>query len=126
MSNNRKIVGIGGIFFKSEDIEKLQKWYKDYLGFSDIEPWGKVFKWKESDSRKDNYTVWGSFKADTDYFEPSDKPYMINYIVQDLEIFCQELKEDGIDVTDIEIHEQGKFAWLVDPDGTKLELWEPA
>ena len=125
MSNKRKIIGVGGIFFKSEDTEKLQKWYKDHLGFNDVEPWGKVFNWKESDSGKENYTVWGSFKADTEYFEPSKKPYMINYIVEDLELFCKELKEDGIAVTDIELHEQGKFAWVVDPEGTKLELWEP-
>lgn len=125
MSNKRKVVGIGGIFFKSDDTEKLQKWYKDNLGFSDVEPWGKVFEWKENETQKDNYTVWGSFKADTNYFEPSKKPFMINYIVEDLEIFCKELKESQIDVTEIEVHDEGKFAWLVDPEGTKIELWEP-
>jgi len=125
MKNKRKVIGIGGIFFKSSNVEKLQEWYKKYLGFENVENWGKVFELKQENSSKEHYTVWGTFKDDTQYFNPSDKPYMINYVVEDLLFLVKELKKNNIEVSEIETHDQGKFAWLVDPEGTKIELWEP-
>lgn len=125
MSDKKKVIGIGGIFFKSSNVEKLQEWYKKYLGFEDLENWGKVFETECKDSNKGYYTVWGTFKDDTKYFDPGNKPYMINYIVEDLEWVTEELKKDNIEISEIEVHDEGKFAWLVDPEGTKLELWEP-
>lgn len=122
MADRRKVIGIGGVFIKSSNVEKLQEWYKKHLGFEDVESWGKVFEWKQKDSTKEHYTVWGTFNADTKHF---DKPYMINYIVEDLEWLTGELKKDNIEISEIEVHDQGKFAWLTDPEGTKIELWEP-
>lgn len=125
MGTKRKVIGIGGVFFKSSNVEKLQEWYKKHLGFENVENWGKVFEWKKENSSKENYTIWGTFKDDTKYFNPSEKPYMINFIVEDIESLIEELKKDNVEVSEIETHDQGKFAWLVDPEGTKIELWEP-
>ncbi|MBY8996783.1 MAG: VOC family protein [Candidatus Thorarchaeota archaeon] len=117
--------GIGGVFFKSEDPKKLQEWYVENLGLKPDEGGYIYFMW--SDLKAPGYTLWAPFPADTKYFEPSTKHSMINFVVDKIEDFVVELKNKGIDVVDkIEKTEQGKFTWLMDPEGNRIELWEPA
>ena len=127
MGNTKnRVVGIGCFFFKTQNKKDLHVWYKEHLGFNKIEDWGTVFERQvEDNSEKTNYTVWGTFSSDTKYFDPSNKSHMINYIVEDLQWLSEQLKKEGVDISEIEEHEEGLFTWLVDPEGTKLELWEP-
>lgn len=120
-----KVLGIGGVFFKSSDPESLQAWYRDRLGF-DLKPWGgAVFLFNRRDKPGVSCTVWSPFKEDTKHFEPSDRPYMVNLRVDDLEGMLAQLREAGARVLDRrEDAENGKFGYVVDPDGTLLELWE--
>ncbi len=123
----KKVTGIGGIFFKSKDPEKMGEWYKTHLGI-DVSPYGAKFDWR-SDENPDakGYTLWTLFKESTKYFEPSGKDFMINYRVDNLEALVAELKKQGVPLLDeIETHEYGKFVHLLDPEGNKIELWEDA
>jgi catechol 2,3-dioxygenase-like lactoylglutathione lyase family enzyme len=116
-----RVIGIGGIFFKARDTAALDDWYRRHLGFA-IEPWGGAIF---ADTGK-GYTVWSPFAQDTAYFRPSDKPYMINLRVDDLDGLLAALRAEGVEVLDRrEEGEQGKFGYVVDPEGTLLELWEP-
>jgi predicted enzyme related to lactoylglutathione lyase len=122
----KRVTGIGGIFFKAQDHESLKAWYGKHLGF-DIKPWGAAFEWVDP-SREDGrgQTVWSIFKADSDYFKPSEKPCMFNYRVADLHALLALLREEGVQVLgQIEESEYGKFGWIMDPEGNKIELWEP-
>lgn len=122
----KKVTGVGGIFFKSEDPEELKKWYSTHLGLQTDE-YGTNFEWRQaSDSTKKGFTQWSPFSANTTYFEPSEKDFMINYRVADLEALVKLLKEEGVTVLDeIEVYEYGKFVHIMDPEGNKIELWEP-
>ena len=122
----KKVTGVGGIFFKSEDPEKLKEWYSTHLGLQTDE-YGTNFEWRQaSDSTKKGFTQWSPFSAKTTYFEPSEKDFMINYRVADLEALVKLLKEEGVRVLDeIEVYEYGKFVHIMDPEGNKIELWEP-
>lgn len=121
-----KVTGVGGIFFKSKDPEKLKEWYSTHLGLQTDE-YGTNFEWRQaSDSTKKGFTQWSPFSANTTYFEPSEKDFMINYRVADLEALVKLLKEEGVTVLDeIEVYEYGKFVHIMDPEGNKIELWEP-
>src|SRR6185503_5336880 len=103
-------------------------WYGKHLGFP-IEDWGSVFKWKELDNpnaKEPASTSWSPFKNDTDYFNPSQKQFMINYRVENLVELLKALKEEGVTVVgDVQEFPYGKFGWIMDPDGNKIELWEP-
>jgi len=122
----KKVRGIGGIFFKCNDPKVMKEWYDKNLGFGN-EQWGTNFEWRELDSEKKGSTVWSPFSAATKYFEPSAKDYMINYIVEDVVGLVQELKKAGVTVLDeIEDSDYGKFVHILDPEGNKIELWEPA
>ena len=125
----KRVIGIGGVFFKSKDPAALRAWYQKHLGI-DSETWGAVFKWNSEEAKaqgKDFYTAWSPFPEDTKYYAPSEKPFMINYIVADLVALVEALKNEGIElVGDMQDDEFGKFAWIMDPEGNKLELWEPA
>ncbi|HXS36350.1 MAG TPA: VOC family protein [Flavipsychrobacter sp.] len=123
----KKVTGIGGIFFKSNDPEKLKEWYKTNLGF-DIDPYGAKFDWRqEADSAKKGYTLWSPFPDKTKYFEPSSQDFMINYRVENLEALVEELKKDGITILDnIETYDYDKFVHILDVEGNKVELWEPS
>ena len=122
----KKVRGIGGIFFKCNDPKVMKDWYDKNLGFGN-EQWGTNFEWREADSEKKGSTVWSPFPATTKYFEPSAKDYMINYIVEDLAGLVAQLKKDGVTVLDdIEDSDYGKFVHILDPEGNKIELWEPA
>jgi predicted enzyme related to lactoylglutathione lyase len=123
----KRVTGIGGIFFKCKDPEKIKEWYKTHLGFK-IDPYGTKFEWlQEEDSTKKGYTVWSPFPDKTKSFEPSSKDFMINYRVENLEALVEELKKEGVTVLDkIESYgEYGKFVHILDIEGNKVELWEP-
>ena len=128
MSNNEpKVVGVGGIFFKTENTEKTKKWYQENLGFPTDE-WGTMFKSRDIDNPDLlTFLQWSPFDKKTDYFDPSKKDFMINYRVQNIEGFVKILKEKGITVLDeiTEYGEIGKFVHILDPEGNKIELWEP-
>lgn len=122
----KRVIGIGGIFFKSKDSEAARNWYRQHLGI-ESESWGAIFEWRRKENPDDEtYTAWSVFKGDTKYFEPSQQGFMVNYQVEDLEELIQTLKIEGVEVIgEIEESEFGKFGWIIDPDGNKIELWEP-
>ncbi len=121
-----KVTGIGGVFFKCKDPKKITEWYHAHLGLN-TNPYGATFDWYEgSDSTKKGQTQWSPFSETTKYFEPSAKEFMINYRVDDLEALVEELKKQGVTIVDkIEVFEYGKFIHIMDPEGNKIELWEP-
>lgn len=123
----KKVTGIGGIFFKSDDPKKMNEWYAQNLGLP-VQSWGTMFKWRDMENPdKESYTVWSPFAGDTKYFEPSKKEFMINYQVEDLEALVEQLKADGVTFVDeLESSEYGKFVHILDPEGNKIELFEPA
>ena len=122
----KRVTGIGGIFFKCNDPEKVKEWYKTHLGF-DTGPYGTKFDWRQdADSTKKGYTLWTPFSEKTKYFEPSTKDVMINYRVEDLEALVEQLKKEGVTVLDkIETYDYGKFVHILDLEGNKIELFEP-
>lgn len=122
----KRVTGIGGIFFKTEDPQKTKEWYQNHLGI-ESEDWGSLFKWRDYDDKEKICTTsWSPFNKDTDYFGPSQKEYMFNYRVDNLEKLLEELKKEGVEVVGkVEEYEYGKFGWIMDPDGRKIELWEP-
>jgi len=122
-----RVTGIGGVFFKARDAEALCAWYRTHLGM-DIEPWGGVtFRWRDGEaSGREGTTVWTIFPASSDYFGPGDKALMINYRVDDLADVLRHLREEGCDVEEkVDESEYGKFGWVLDPEGNKIELWQP-
>lgn len=122
----KRVTGIGGIFFKTKDTEKTKAWYHKHLGI-ESDQYGGQFVWRDLDNPdKKCYTVWSPFNSDTKYFDPSEKPFMFNYRVENLEKLLEVLKEEGITVVgEIEKYDYGKFGWIMDLDGNKIELWEP-
>ncbi len=126
MEQKKKVTGIGGIFFKSQDPKALNDWYSKNLGLVTNE-YGSMFEFRNSDQPdKKEYLQWSTFNEETTYFQPSEKQFMINYRVENLEDLVKELKENGVTVLDeIETYEYGKFVHIMDPEGNKIELWEP-
>ncbi len=122
----KKVTGVGGIFFKTKDPEKMKEWYNKNLGLVTNE-YGSVFEFRESDRPENKaYSVWSPFKDDTDYFQPSEKEFMINYRVENIEALVVELQKSGVTICDeIETYEYGKFVHILDPENNKIELWEP-
>ena len=124
MKKKGKVIGRGGVFFKTEDPKATKEWYKNNLGFN-TDDWGCTFWWKDNEGKKAS-TQWSPFAEDTNYFEPSKKDFMFNYRVENLVELLEELKENGVTVMDkVEEYDYGKFGWVVDLDGNKIELWEP-
>lgn len=122
-----RVVGIGGIFIKARDPEKLRAWYREHLGL-DIEDWGGMaFSWNRPDGPGENgITIWSVFEDSSEYFAPSPARFMINYIVNDLQAVLAELRSEGCEVdTKTQESEFGKFGWVMDPEGNRIELWEP-
>jgi catechol 2,3-dioxygenase-like lactoylglutathione lyase family enzyme len=122
----KRVTGIGGIFFKSKDPKALGAWYKAHLGI-DVQEWGgAAFRWKSPDNPDGTgTTAWSPFAADTGYFAPSSASFMINYRVDDLHALLAALRAEGVLVEDkVEESEYGKFGWVVDPEGNKVELWQ--
>jgi len=124
----KRVTGIGGVFFKAQDADKLRAWYKEHLGIQVENYGGTVFKWRDVENPEQRGgTVWTIFPAASTYFAPSDKPMMINYRVENLDALLQQLKQEGVTVDEkTEECEYGRFGWILDPEGNRIELWEPA
>lgn len=122
----KRVTGIGGIFFKCKDPGKLREWYKTHLGLS-TNPYGSVFEWKQAgEGNLKGFTQWSPFKETTKYFDPSTKDFMINYRVANLTALVEQLKKEGVTVTDtIASYDYGKFVHILDAENNKIELWEP-
>jgi predicted enzyme related to lactoylglutathione lyase len=122
-----RVVGIGGIFFKARDPDRLRAWYREHLDLAITDWGGVVFEpMTASPAGRAGTTVWSIFPADTTYFEPGTSPFMINYRVEDLDAVLATLRSEGCEVDDrVESSEFGRFGWVVDPEGNRLELWEP-
>jgi predicted enzyme related to lactoylglutathione lyase len=122
-----KVTGIGGVFFKStNDHKALGDWYSRNLGIT-LEPWGgAILKWPDDRANDGGLTVWNVAAKDTKWFAPSGASFMINYRVDNVTELLAQLQQNGVEILKgPESHENGKFAWIVDPDGNKVELWEP-
>ena len=123
----KRVTGIGGIFFKSRDPDALRAWYRRHLGM-DIQEWGGLtFQWNDPAApAPDGATVWSVFDAGSTYFAPSTANFMINYRVEDLHAVLALLRAEGCVVDNkVEESEYGKFGWVMDPDGNRIELWQP-
>lgn len=118
----KRVVGIGGIFFKARDPEALRAWYKAHLGI-DVQAWGgAVFPW----DRPDGATVWSIAPASSAAFAPSPAPFMVNYVVEDLHALLGALRSEGCEVDPkVDASEFGTFGWVMDPEGNRIELWQP-
>ena len=123
----KRVTGIGGIFFKANDPDKLCNWYRLHLGIECEKESGAIFKWRKADDpTSERYTVWSPFPEDTDYFAPSTKPFMINLQVENLDEVLAQLKREGVQVDPkVESYDYGMFGWVMDPEGNRIELWEP-
>jgi predicted enzyme related to lactoylglutathione lyase len=122
----KKVIGVGGIFFKCKDPTKVKDWYKTHLGF-DTNEYGANFEWQEgADTTKKVSLVWSPFSETTKYFEPSTKEFMVNYRVENLVELVEQLKSEGVTFIDsIETYPYGKFVHIMDIEGNKIELYEP-
>ena len=122
----KRVTGLGGVFFKCNDPEKMKRWYRLHLGI-ESDQYGATFEWMDPDGHQEKcYTAWSPFSRDTKYFHPSEKPFMFNYRVDDLEALLEALRKEGVEVVgNVEEFEYGKFAWIMDPEGNKIELWQP-
>ena len=118
-----KVTGVGGIFFKARDPKALADWYAKHLGLTISDFGGAMFA---EDANRPGFVLWSPFKQDTNYFAPSDKPFMVNFRVDDLHALLAQLRAAGVEV-DAKVDEQeyGRFGWIMDPEGNRVELWEP-
>ena len=131
----KRVQGIGGIFFKTQNPRQLQDWYDKHLGISPLphSPWGKddsapLFEWRDKDDpSRTCYTVVGLFPQDTTYFDPGAAPFMVNFRVDDLDAVLEALRKEGVQIQgEIQTYAYGRFARIADPEGHQIELWEPA
>jgi predicted enzyme related to lactoylglutathione lyase len=123
----KRVTGIGGVFFKAKDPKALGDWYRKHLGMN-VEDWGGVsFKWVTPDNPSGvGSTIWSPFKSDTTYFSPSHASFMVNFRVPDLHALLAVLRAEGCHVdSKVEESEFGKFGWVMDPEGNRVELWQP-
>jgi len=122
----RRVTGLGGVFFKANDPNKLYEWYEKHLGLK--REHGSVnFRWRGAeDTKEEGMTVWALFPKDTKYFDPSRASLMINYRVDDLDALLKVLRKEGVTIDEKrEDYDYGRFAWIMDPEGNRIELWEP-
>jgi len=120
----KRVTGIGGLFFKTKDPKATKDWYKKHLGFN-TDDYGCTF-WSKDNNGENCSTNWSPFPEDTTYFEPSKRDFMFNYRVENLVELLKVLKEEGVTIVGkMEEYEYGKFGWILDLDGNKVELWEP-
>jgi catechol 2,3-dioxygenase-like lactoylglutathione lyase family enzyme len=123
----KRVTGIGGIFIKSANLPVMREWYQKHLGI-DIGEWGgAAFKWKSAENPDgEGTTAWSLFEASSNYFDPSKAAFMVNYRVHQLAPLLAALRAEGCNVVEkTDESEFGKFGWVFDPDGNKIELWEP-
>lgn len=122
----KRVTGIGGVFLKCKDPKAMYAWYEQHLGIQ-REHGNVMFKWREvEDPEKEGMTVWALFPESTEYFAPSKSSFMMNFCVENLEELLKALRAEGVQVDDkVESHDYGKFGWIMDPEGNRIELWEP-
>ena len=124
----RRVTGLGGVFFKVKDPAKIKEWYSKHLNLP-MNEYGVSFRWidpEDKDAKEPAQTIWSPFKSDTKYFQPGDQSFMLNYRVENLVELINTLREEGVQVVgDIVDESYGKFGWILDPEGNKIELWEP-
>ncbi len=123
----KRVTGIGGIFFHAKDPAALRAWYQRHLGI-DVQSWGgTAFEWKdEARTPVGGMTVWSIGQAGSDHFAPGTAPFMVNYRVDDLDALLRALRNEGCNVLDkTDDSDFGKFGWVIDPEGNKVELWQP-
>ena len=119
-----RVTGIGGVFFKAKDPGTLAQWYKQNLGLP-VEGTSADFLYSDSATKQSGRTVWSTFPADTDYFGASASSFMLNYKVPNLDRMLAQLRRAGVEVVKVEDYAFGRFAWITDPEGNRVELWEP-
>lgn len=120
----KRVTGIGGFFFKCEDPNAVKEWYKNHLGLP-TDQYGWTFWWKDETGNECS-TQWSPFDSKSNYFAPSEKQFMMNFRVDDLEALLKVLNEEGVTIVgEMQVYEYGKFGWILDPEGNKIELWEP-
>lgn len=123
-TENKRVTGLGGFFFKSKNPKEIRNWYNKHLGIP-TDDYGCTFWWKDKNGN-DCSTQWSPFEANTSYFQPSKKQFMMNFRVDNLETLLETLKQEGVTIIgDMATYDYGKFGWIVDPEGNKIELWEP-
>ena len=122
----KRVTSIGGIFFKCKNPAAVREWYEKHLGLN-TDQYGTSFEWRHAeDSSRVGFTQWSPFSESTNYFEPSEKEFMINYRVENLRLLVDELRKEGVTIVDeIETFEYGSFVHILDMEGNKIELWEP-
>jgi catechol 2,3-dioxygenase-like lactoylglutathione lyase family enzyme len=123
----QRVTGIGGIFLKAKDPQAMYAWYQKHLGFKPFLPEHNSvdFNWKDADTGEETHTIWSLFENSTNYFDPSTSAVMINYRVADMDAVVSALEAEGIQILGREDYDYGRFAWIMDPEGNKIELWEP-
>lgn len=120
------VTGIGGVFIKAKNPAALAKWYKENLGIDFTEENYVTFKWINPGANISGHTIFSFFKETSDYFSPSESNFMINFRVKNLHLLLITLKHNGVWIADkTEYYEYGSFGWAMDPEGNKIELWEP-
>jgi len=122
----KKVTGIGGIFFKCDNPDKMKQWYQQHLGLQ-TDAWGTNFEWRQADHpNKKGFTQWSPFEKSSTYFGSPDQQCMINYRVDNLVVLLEQLRKEGVEIVDeIEEHDYGKFVHILDAEGNRVELWEP-
>ena len=121
----RRVTGLGGVFFKAANPERLYNWYENHLGLKRSEG-GVDFHWRQTDGDGTGKTVWAIFEKDSTYFDPTNAPFMLNYRVENLDALLEQLRIEGVWIdAKRENAEYGRFAWIRDPEGNRIELWEP-
>jgi predicted enzyme related to lactoylglutathione lyase len=123
----KRVTGIGGVFFRSKNPPTMNAWYKEHLGLPVGDDGSTTFRWREADEpHRPGVTAWAAFEAGTEYFGKPTQQWMVNYRVDDLDALLEELQHAGVEIVPHrEEYVYGKFAWIVDPDGNRVELWEP-
>jgi len=121
----KRVTGLGGVFFKCQNPNAMKEWYRKHLGIDSGEG-GAMFKWRsEEDPAKMGVTAWALFAESSTYFAPSTKQHMFNYRVENLQALIETLRNEGVQILgDIVEYDYGKFGWVLDPEGNKIELWE--
>ncbi|MBV9271272.1 MAG: VOC family protein [Candidatus Eremiobacteraeota bacterium] len=124
MKNRGRVIGIGGVFFRSSDPDALQRWYVEHLSLPEDPNSGVVFECGKNSEH--GITVWSPFERDTEYFGRPDQQCMFNYRVENLDTLLERLRAEGVEIDPKrEDYDYGRFAWIVDPEGNRVELWEP-
>ncbi len=123
-----KVTGIGGVFFKARgDRAELVEWYREILGMELADFGGSILFWGQDSAPDGGITVWHIAEADTDWFAPGNAAFMVNYRIDDMDGMVSQLQDAGVTILQgPESHENGRFLWILDPEGNKVELWEPA